>query len=144
MKDDAEELYFEMYTEISDHGEYLQSGSRSTRYSLPDILVVAAVASAFGAFANAFLARLGELASEALSDKVKSLLRRSDGKPAHEATIEAVRLLMPYLEELGSSTDEQRSQEEDWVTDELIRLGFTHETAAVVSRRVLDSLRNWS
>jgi len=52
----AEDIYFDVYTEVSDHGDYLQSGG-GVRHSLPDIWIAAAVASVVAALANGYSRR---------------------------------------------------------------------------------------
>lgn len=90
----AEDLYFDIYTEISDRGDYLQSGSH-VRYSLPDFLVGAAVASILGAFAEGFFSSLGEKSSRATVEKVRSLFRKAKNERNHDASVEALELTFP-------------------------------------------------
>ena len=148
--DQVEETYFLVYTEISEQGEYLQSRG-SVRHSLPDVWVVAALASVLTTLLNAYLARFGELASDATISGIRRLSKRRQSSPAAteptaEETIEAMRLLLPLVQQVEEADQNARLAEvPSDVRDELERLGFPDDVAAELALRIVALIRQrWS
>lgn len=137
---DAEELYFCLYDDLLEDGEYFQADSQ-VRHILPEAYLLAALGSILAAFAGSFFARLGERAAGAAGDKIAALFRRASREGTSQPTLEALELLRPYLPLLLDSGAEERTAEERWVSSELEKNGFPATVAQAVARRLLEDLR---
>jgi hypothetical protein len=137
--DAAQELYLDLYDELTDDAEYLQAAD-TERHHLPADLIIAALAWALGAFANGIFQRWGERIADGVEDKVRNLLHRDGGLEEKEPVIEALDKLRPYLSLLQDASQEEQDSMQAWLAQGLIQRGYPERVATPIAGRLLRRL----
>ena len=121
---DTDDLYLSLYEGFSPTAEYLQADAPHRNFLLEG-LIIAGLAFALNAFAEAFFEKLGDAAGEATVNGIKGLFKESEHKGERQPLLDGLALMAPYLPHLRTMTPAQRA----------VYQGAVAEQALVLCRR---------
>jgi hypothetical protein len=135
----AREAYLALYAEVASHGDYLQTDSPE-RLALPDAILYATTGAVILKFFDGFVSRLGERASDAVVERLR--VRRREVEQDPEAAVQTLLVLRLELSTAAAPTEGERREDERLIREELIVRGFSTETAAASSIRIVRIIRD--
>lgn len=137
---DTDDLYISLYEGFSPTAEYLQADSQH-RNLLAEGLIIAGLAFALKAFAEAFFEKLGETAAEATVGGIKRLFKQSEDKGDRQALLDGLALMAPYLPHLAAMSADQRAVYQAAVAGTLGTRGYPKAVADQTAAELMGKLQ---